>query len=296
MNRRLLCLLCVPALGCSGVRAVVPDTGTLPPMHPYYLPADQVQYENTAQGHGQPYWARPGNQGRDFCKDVEDSGRALVKNNMSLGWGFGIGSAVALGTGTVLAAGQYDNSPGYRIVSAGLPLVGAALGYVALAYLSRAQDAQVLAGSAANAVTMPDDRAANEACNAAIARWSSTKADAAVDSSRTPADRTVAPSNNAAPAPGSPAPSSAAPAPTSVGPESTGMSAAPSDAPVEPPHSIHRRVVILPSQSGESSSAQSQGSGTAATPASPSTAAPAPATPAPAKDPETPPIPGGSAQ
>jgi hypothetical protein len=157
----------------------LPGCTALPPAHFYEGP--QSTYENAGylpQGkEGKASVGTPGPAGyagRDFCRDVENRARVRAVEQDTAGWAFGIAAVVALGAGTALTASADSPSDERRVGDAALPLVGAALGYVAFEAFARGKDAGELTSRTASSLTM-DDKAANDACNNALAAWSSSR-------------------------------------------------------------------------------------------------------------------------
>jgi hypothetical protein len=119
----------------------------------------------------------PSQQGRDFCRDLEDHLRSRAAQQLVTGWTFGIFAVLAVGAGTILTATTpKDPSSGRLIVNASLPVLGAALGYLAFGEFTREKNASEIAGTAASAINLKDPEA-NAACNNALAAWDTSRPD-----------------------------------------------------------------------------------------------------------------------
>ena len=164
MKRIALLLAATPLVACAGVSAT----------HVYKRPPESAIF---ISGVDDEYVPTPGNQGIDFCRNVESTARSSSIKNAKWGWFFGILSGASIGAGVVMTAGAYNDSDIYRVSNASLPVLGALFGVAANALLTRSKDAGELAATAARSVNLKDEEA-NAQCNIAIASWNSSRSSA----------------------------------------------------------------------------------------------------------------------
>ena len=184
--------------------------------HAYKTPAETAVF---VSGSDSKYTPSKGNQGRDFCHDLEDTSRLNALDHARTGWIYGALSGLSFGTGVIMTAGTFNDSTIYKVSNTALPILGALFGIASNAAFSRAKDSGELAATAARSVNLKDEEA-NTQCNIALAAWNSSRSNASealVNYLNTKGGNNLSqqgiPGASApgAPAPGAPAPDAPAP-------------------------------------------------------------------------------------
>lgn len=177
--------------------------GSLPPAHIYS--GGKLGYINDGykpEGREVGAIGAPTNEGRDFCRDLENRARVRAVQQLGTGWTTGVLAALAIGFGTVLTASSPDNPSKERhILNASLPVAGAALGFVSFGEFSREKDASDVAATAATAINLEDAKA-NAVCNEALGSWNNSRPSA----NKALMDALKIPSTSTAPPPVAPPP------------------------------------------------------------------------------------------
>ena len=159
-----------------GLVILTASCGSLPPAHIYM--GGKAGYINDGyrpEGMNVGDRGNPSNEGRDFCRDLENRARVRAVQQLGTGWTTGILAALAIGAGTVLTASTPDDpTSGRKILNASLPIAGATLGYISFGEFTREKDASDVAATAATAINLSDDKA-NAVCNEALGSWNNSR-------------------------------------------------------------------------------------------------------------------------